>query len=80
MILKAAGSQGGAPQALIPEGLRALGLKALRFIGFIGSGLLSNQGEKSINFYFIRVPLRKKVLKCGTPKPRGLYGFGCRAD
>ena len=23
-------------------------------------GLLSNQGEKSINFYFIRVPLRKK--------------------
>ena len=28
------------------------------FQGF--SGLLSNQGEKSINFYFIRVPLRKK--------------------
>ena len=24
------------------------------------TGLLSNQGEKSINFYFIRVPLRKK--------------------
>ena len=23
-------------------------------------GLLSNQGEKSINFYFIMVPLRKK--------------------
>ena len=23
-------------------------------------GLLSNQGEKSINCYFIRVPLRKK--------------------
>ena len=36
------------------------------------SGLLSNQGEQSINFYFIRVPLRKKVLKYGTPKPR--YG------
>ena len=35
------------------------------------SGLLSNQGEKSINLYFIRVPLRKKVLKYGTPKPRG---------
>ena len=34
------------------------------------SGLLSNQGEKSTNFYFIRVPLRKKVLKYGTPKPR----------
>ena len=33
------------------------------------TGLLSNQGEKSINFYFIRVPLRKKVLKYGTPKP-----------
>ena len=24
------------------------------------SGLLRNQGEKSINFYFIMVPLRKK--------------------
>ena len=34
------------------------------------TGLLSNQGEKSINFYFIRVPLRQKVLKYGTPKPR----------
>ena len=33
------------------------------------TGLLSNQGEKSINLYFIRVPLRKKVLKYGTPKP-----------
>ena len=33
------------------------------------TGLLSNQAEKSINFYFIRVPLRKKVLKYGTPKP-----------
>ena len=33
------------------------------------TGLLSNQGEKSINFYFIMVPLRKKVLKYGTPKP-----------
>ena len=32
-------------------------------------GLLSNQGEKSINSYFIMVPLRKKVLKYGTPKP-----------
>ena len=34
------------------------------------TGLLSNQGEKSIHLYFIRVPLRKKVLKYGTPKPR----------
>ena len=25
------------------------------------SGLLSNQGEKSINFYFILVPLRKSI-------------------
>ena len=25
------------------------------------TGLLSNQGEKSINFYFIRVPLRKSI-------------------
>ena len=24
------------------------------------TGLLSDQGEKSTNFYFIRVPLRKK--------------------
>ena len=41
------------------------------------AGLLSNQGEKSINFYFIRVPLRKKVLKYGTPKPRlRVLGFG----
>ena len=31
---------------------------------------LSSQGEKSVNFYFRRVPLRKKVLKYGTPKPR----------
>ena len=35
-----------------------------------GPGLLSNQGEKRINFYFIRVPLRKKAIKYGTPKPR----------
>ena len=33
------------------------------------TGLLSNQEEKSINFYFIRVSLTKKVLKYGTPKP-----------
>ena len=33
------------------------------------SGLLSNRGEKSINFDFIMVPLTKKVLKYGTPKP-----------
>ena len=33
------------------------------------SGLLSTQREKSINVYFIMVPLRKKYLKYGTPKP-----------
>ena len=35
----------------------------------VSTGFLSNQGEKSINSYFIMVPLRKKVLKYGTPKP-----------
>ena len=39
-------------------------------VGDSETGLLSNQGEKSIHFYFIMVPLRKKVLKYGTPKPR----------
>ena len=34
------------------------------------TGLLSKQGEKSINVYFIMVPLSKKVLKYCTPKPR----------
>ena len=38
------------------------------------SGLFSNQGEKSINFYFIMVSLSKKVLKYGTPK-LSLSGF-----
>ena len=28
-----------------------------------------------MNFYFIRVPLRKKVLKYGTPKPSILCGL-----
>ena len=35
----------------------------------VETGLLSNQGEKSINFYFTMAPLRKKVLKYGTPQP-----------
>ena len=34
------------------------------------AGLLSNQGEKSINFHFIMVPFEEKVLKYGTPEPR----------
>ena len=33
------------------------------------TGLLSNQGEKSINFYFHKGSFKKKVLKYGTPKP-----------
>ena len=45
-----------------------MGLGFLRIAGFTGP--LSNQGEKSINFYFTMVPLRRKVLKYGTPKPR----------
>ena len=28
-----------------------------------------------MNFYFIMVPLRKKVLKYGTPKPSNYLGF-----
>ena len=32
-------------------------------------GLLSNQGEKSINFFFHKGSFKKKVLKYGTPKP-----------
>ena len=32
-------------------------------INLASTGLLSNQGEKSINFYFIRVPLRNKCIK-----------------
>ena len=36
-------------------------------------GLLSNQGKTGINFCFIMVPLRKKVLKYGTPKPSSFF-------
>ena len=34
--------------------------KASRERRVLGAGLLSNQGEKSINFFSITVPLRKK--------------------
>ena len=34
-----------------------------------GTGLLSNQGEKSINFLFHKGSFKKKVLKYGTPSP-----------
>ena len=50
--------------------------------GLEGSGvsrLLSNQGEKSINFYFIMVPFKEKVLKYGSPKPSLKFtGLGFR--
>ena len=36
------------------------------------SGLLSSQGEKSINFYFIMVPLRKKGIKVWYSKAQYL--------
>ena len=39
----------------------------------IGSGLLSSQGEKSIDFYFIRVPLRKKSIKVWYSKAQGFW-------
>ena len=45
-----------------PTTLGVIGPGLLNQVPTLGStGLLSNQGEKSINFYFIRVPLRKKV-------------------
>ena len=57
-----------------------MGLGFLRIAGFTGP--LSNQGEKSTNFYFIMVPVRKKGLKYGTPKLSlgiltglGVWGF-----
>ena len=37
--------------------------KSVKCIHSAITGLLSNQGEKSINLYFIRVPLRKKSIK-----------------
>ena len=43
--------------------------KALR----MGSGLLSNQGEKSKNFCY-NGSFKKKELKYGTPKPRDIDG------
>ena len=32
-------------------------------------GLLSNQGEKSIHFFFHNGSFKEKVIKYGTPKP-----------
>ena len=37
--------------------------------------LLSNQGEKSIYFYFIRVPLRKKSIKVWYSKAQGFMAL-----
>ena len=39
------------------------------------SGLLSNQAEKSINLYFIMVPLRKSI-KVWYSKAQVYIGFG----
>ena len=36
-------------------------------------GLLSNQGEKSINFYFIMVPLKEKSIKVWYSKAQLLH-------
>ena len=41
------------------------------------SGLLSNQREKSIHFFFIMVPLRKKVNKVGYSKAQVLLRTEC---
>ena len=65
-----------APKYAEPPGPEAVELDRHAQLGIPGrpfTGLLSNQGEKSINFYFIRVPLRKKVLKYGTPKPKAQF-------
>ena len=35
-------------------------MRGFRGLGLWASGLLSNQGEKSINLHFIMAPLRKK--------------------
>ena len=60
--------------SLVLGPLRCTSIGATREINsYLKPGLLSNQVEKSINFYFIRVPLRKEVLKYGTPKPRNRY-------
>ena len=68
--------QGSKPSTLVhPEDSaehRALLVLAGRGLGFRGAGftgLLSNLGEKEYKLYFIMVPLRKKVVKYGTPKP-----------
>ena len=42
------------------------------------SGLLSNQGEKSINFYFIMVPLRKKYSSMVLQSPVNHYSLNPR--
>ena len=41
------------------------------------TGLLSNQGEKSMNFYFIRVPLRKKYESMVLQSPGKVFSTGC---
>ena len=40
----------------------------------LATGLLSNQGEKSINFYFIMVPLKEKSIKVWYSKAQPTSG------
>ena len=40
---------------------------------YIYTGLLSKQGEKSIDFYFIMVPLRKKSIEVWYSKAQYTY-------
>ena len=53
--------------------LRPTFIGLYRYLGFEVT-----REKKSINFYFIRVPFRKKVLKYGTPKRR--KGLQCSAN
>ena len=58
------------------RGLEECKVEVLLELAF--AGRCSNQGEKSIDLYFIVVPLRnrsnKQVFKYGTPEP-SLYTF-----
>ena len=58
----------------------------MSFVWF--TGLSSNQGEKSINFYFIRVPLRKNIkvwyskaqFRVCRVKASSFRGYGTRQN
>ena len=71
-------------QGMQVQGFTVWGFRISRMhLGFtvFGMGVLNGclgfyvtREKRGTNFYFILVPLRKKVLKSGTPKPR------CRAQ